>query len=110
VLGTLLLAAGITSAALADLPSTTDPRATLSPGLTNAGVAADGLELLAHRDKPTGFFDPANPGSFGFVNSDLAFEGDHAFVGNFNGFQIYDISDPANPTLRTAVVWPGWTG
>ncbi|HWN20917.1 MAG TPA: hypothetical protein VNP93_03005, partial [Gaiellaceae bacterium] len=100
----------MTSAALADLPSTTDPRATLSPGLSNAGVAANGLELLAHRDKPAGFFDPANPGSFSFVNSDLAFEGDFAFVGNFNGFQIYDISDPANPTLRTAVVCPGGQG
>jgi hypothetical protein len=110
VLGTLLLAAGITSAALAELPSTTDPRATLSPGLTNPGVAADGLELLAHLDKPAGFFNPANPGDFGFVNSDLAFEGDHAFVGNFNGFQIYDISDPASPTLRTAVVCPGGQG
>ena len=110
VLGTLLLAAAATSAALADLPSTTDPRATLSPGLSNAGVAANGVELLAHRDKPAGFFNPANPGDFGFVNSDLAFEGDHAFVGNFNGFQIYDISDPANPTLRTAVVCPGGQG
>ena len=100
----------MTSAALADLPSTTDPRATLSPGLSNAGVAANGLELLAHRDKPAGFFDPANPGSFSFVNSDLAFEGDFAFVGNFNGFQIYDISNPASPTLRTAVVCPGGQG
>ena len=69
-----------------------------------------GLELLANRTKPAGFFNPANPGDFGFVNSDLAFQGNHAFVGNFNGFQIYDISDPANPTLRTAVVCPGGQG
>jgi LVIVD repeat len=55
-------------------------------------------------------FNPANPGDFGFVNSDLAFQGNFAFVGNFNGFQIYDISDPANPTLRTAVVCPGGQG
>ena len=60
--------------------------------------------------KPAGFFNPANPGDFGFVNSDLAFQGDHAFVGNFNGFQIYDISDPANPQIRTAVVCPGGQG
>ena len=76
----------------------------------DAGVAANGVELLAHRDKPAGFFNPASPGDFSFVNSDLAFEGDHAFVGNFNGFQIYDISNPANPTLRTAVVCPGGQG
>ena len=56
------------------------------------------------------FFNPANPGDFGFVNSDLAFEGNNAFVGNFNGFQIYDISNPSNPVLRTAVACPGGQG
>jgi hypothetical protein len=105
-----VLAGILTAVAATQLPSSTDPRATLAPGLDNPGVAATGLELLAHRNKPAGFFDPNNPGAFGFVNSDLAFEGDHAFVGNFNGFQIYDISNPANPTLRTAVVCPGGQG
>ena len=108
VLGALLSAAVLTSLAAAQ--STTDPRANLSFGFADAGVAANGVELLANRMKPAGFFNPANPGDFGFVNSDLAFEGDFAFVGNFNGFQIYDISNPANPTLRTAVVCPGGQG
>ena len=107
-LGSLLSAAVVTSLAAAQ--STTDPRATLSPGFDNAGVAAKGVELLANRMKPAGFFNPANPGDFAFVNSDLAFEGDFAFVGNFNGFQIYDISNPANPTVRAAVVCPGGQG
>ena len=108
LLGALLSAAVLTSLAAAQ--STTDPRATLSPGFDNAGVAAKGVELLANRMKPVGFFNPANPGDFGFVNSDLALQGDFAFVGNFNGFQIYDISNPANPTIRTAVVCPGGQG
>jgi len=107
-LGALLSAAVLTSLAAAQ--STTDPRATLSAGFDNAGVAAKGVELLANRMKPEGFFNPANPGDFAFVNSDLAFQGDFAFVGNFNGFQIYDISNPANPTIRTAVVCPGGQG
>ena len=107
-LGALLSAAVLTSLAAAQ--STTDPRATLSPGFDNAGVAAKGVELLANRMKPAGFFNPANPGDFAFVNSDLAFQGDFAFVGNFNGFQIYDISNPANPTIRAAVVCPGGQG
>jgi hypothetical protein len=107
-LGALLAAAVLTSLAAAQ--STSDPRAALSPGFDNAGVAANGVELLANRMKPAGFFDPANPGSFGFVNSDLAFQGDHAFVGNFNGFQIYDISNPADPKIVTAVVCPGGQG
>jgi len=97
---TLLLAGAATSAALADLPTTDDPRATLSPGMTDAGVAALGVELTGHVDLTAGFA----------INSDLAFEGDHAFVGSFEGFQIYDISDPDNPELRTAVVCPGGQG
>ena len=107
---TIVLAGVLATTAATQQPSTTDPRVGLAPGLDNPGVAATGLELLAHRNKPAGFFNPANPGDFGFVNSDLAFQGNFAFVGNFNGFQIYDISDPANPTLRTAVVCPGGQG
>ena len=88
--------------------------ATLTPGnLTTGAVAAEagnGVELLANRPKPAGWFNPTNPGDFAFPNSDLAFQGDHAFMGNFNGFLIYNIANPANPTLRTAVVCPGGQG
>ena len=108
LLGALLSAVMLTSVAAAEVAP--DPRIGLSPGLDNAGVAANGLELLAHQNKPAGFFDPANPGSFGFVNSDLSFQGDRAYVGNFNGFQIYDISDPDAPAIVTAVVCPGGQG
>jgi hypothetical protein len=108
--GTLMLLAVMTSTAAAQLPTTDDPRVGLSPGLDNAGVANRGLDLTAHLNKAPGFFNPANPGDFGFVNSDLAFQGDHAFLGNFNGFQIYNISNPAAPTLRTQVVCPGGQG
>ncbi|HEX6263383.1 MAG TPA: PA domain-containing protein [Actinomycetota bacterium] len=31
------------------------------------------------------------------INSDMAFWGDLAYQGNFEGFQIHDISDPENP-------------
>jgi hypothetical protein len=108
--GTLMFFGLLTSAAAAQLPTTDDPRVGLSAGLDNAGVASRGLDLSAHLNKPAGFFNPANPGDFGFVNSDLAFQDDHAFVGNFNGFNIYDISNPAAPTLRTSVVCPGGQG
>jgi hypothetical protein len=108
--GTLMFFGLLTSAAAAQLPTTDDPRVGLSAGLDNAGVANRGLDLTAHLNKPAGFFNPANPGDFGFVNSDLAFQDNHAFVGNFNGFNIYDISNPAAPTLRTSVVCPGGQG
>jgi len=35
------------------------------------------------------------------INSDLAFWGNHAFAGNYGGFRIFDISDPAAPVLVT---------
>jgi len=108
LLGALLSAVLVTSVAAAEVAQ--DPRIGLSPGLNDAGVAANGLELLAHQNKPAGFFDPANPGSFGFVNSDLSLQGNVAAVGNFNGFQLYNISNPAAPALISAVVCPGGQG
>jgi len=38
-----------------------DPRATLAAGLTDAGQALLNLELLASLPRPPGFFDPKNP-------------------------------------------------
>ena len=40
----------------------------------------------------------------------MAFQGNYAFVGGWNGFQIFDISNPSAPVLRTAVVCPGGQG
>lgn len=39
-----------------------DPRATLTAGLTDAGEATLNLRKVVSLPKPTGFFDPANPG------------------------------------------------
>ena len=67
-------------------------------------MATSNIELLASLPRVAPF--DAAPGNFGFVNSDLAFTGDHAIVGNFNGFQVYDIADAAAPTLRSVVRVP----
>ena len=125
--------------------TSTDPRVGLKPGITDAGVAARGLELLTNVPKPAGFFDPKFPagepnprmpegdeekkdeaapkkdagtpktpprpwGGLNFANSDLAFSGHHLFIGNFSGFNVYDVSDPAKPALITSVVCPGGQG
>ncbi|WP_033438614.1 LVIVD repeat-containing protein [Saccharothrix sp. NRRL B-16314] len=39
--------------------------------------------------------------------SDLAFQGDYAFDGNYDGFVIYDISKPHKPTIAASVWCPG---
>lgn len=41
------------------------------------------------------------------TGSDLAFWGDFAFQGNYNGLQITDISDPADPTRVSQLECPG---
>jgi hypothetical protein len=45
-----------------------------------------------------------------FANSDLAFQGNHLFQGNFYGMSIFDISNPANTKLLTSMVCPGGQG
>jgi hypothetical protein len=118
---------------------TNDPRAKLAPGLYDAGEASMGLEHLLLLKKPDAFqlgaTDPDDPkvekilGQLGmgnnkklpkslhlviaqlaFANSDLAFEGDHLFQGNFYGVSIYDIANPANTKLLTSLVCPGGQG
>jgi hypothetical protein len=45
-----------------------------------------------------------------FANSDLAFQGNHLFQGNFYGVNIFDISNPAHAALLTSLVCPGGQG
>ena len=45
-----------------------------------------------------------------FANSDLAFKGEHLFVGNFHGFNTYDVEDPTRARLVASIVCPGGQG
>jgi hypothetical protein len=92
------------------LPAQADPRVGLRAGWMDAESAASHMRLISTMPRPTGFFDPNNMGDFLTANSDLAFQGNLVFLGNFSGFQIYDVSDPAAPRLRTAVICPGGQG
>ncbi|HET6728250.1 MAG TPA: hypothetical protein VFG96_02460 [Jiangellaceae bacterium] len=102
---TLLLAAVLPAAASAQGD---DPRVGLAPGYFPWSEASSNIDLLDNDPRVAPFDAP--PGNFGFVNSDLAFTGNHAIVGSFNGFQIYDISDPTDPVLRSSFVCPGGQG
>ena len=54
---------------------------------------------------------PPRPGSgLSFTNSDLAFSGEHLFMGNYHGFNIYSVEDaePRRAPLFRGVSWrPG---
>jgi hypothetical protein len=47
---------------------------------------------------------------YGSTNSDLAFSGNHLFVGNYNGINFYDIDNPGKIKLRTSIMCPGGQG
>ena len=66
-----------------------DPRVGLSPGVFDAGEAIWNLNMLSTT--------PPEEAFVGSTNSDLAFTGKYAIQGNYNGIQVWDISDPANP-------------
>jgi len=54
---------------------------------------------------------PAPRGSgLDFANSDLAFAGTNMWVGNFHGFNVYDIENARKPRLMASIVCPGGQG
>jgi hypothetical protein len=113
-----------------------DPRVGLKPGLYDAGEAAFGMQRMISLEKPPGFA-PNSPGvtepfpppqtpeapagegpgrgaprtiQYGSANSDLAFSGNHLFVGNYNGINFYDIDNPAKTALKVSLLCPGGQG
>ena len=116
-----------------------DPRSGLTAGLFIADEAILNLELIASLRKPTGFFDPDNPGSKGvedptkdldeekelttleksralkspilsFANTDMAFSDNLLVAGNYHGFNMYKINRDGVPDLVSSIVCPGGQG
>lgn len=81
-------------------PTGKDPRNGLKAGVYNAGTVARGMRLLSF-SKKAAEFDTVD--GLKFINSDLAFKGNYVYQGNFSGFSIWDISNPAKPA-RVSVV------
>jgi hypothetical protein len=82
-----------------------DPRVGLRAGLWDAAQAAWNLRLVS-TSRPAPQFIPATPGDFDYMNSDLAFTGHYVIQGNFQGFSVWDVADPAHPTLVHAETCP----
>jgi hypothetical protein len=53
---------------------------------------------------------PQPPSGLGFANSDLAFSRNHVVMGNFHGFNTYDIDSAKRPKLLVSTVCPGGQG
>ncbi|MEV2276741.1 hypothetical protein AB0I72_14275 [Nocardiopsis sp. NPDC049922] len=80
--------------------------AVAAPGAyaADAPVTGGGVELLANVPKPEGL---AHSTAY---NSDLAFTGHYVIGGNYDGFVVYDIADPAAPEIVSEVLCPGGQG
>ncbi|HCA84365.1 MAG TPA: hypothetical protein DEQ61_01955 [Streptomyces sp.] len=65
-----------------------------------------GVGEVAHSKNVTHLANIPKDALKGF-NSDLAFQGDYAFAGNYDGFRIFDISDPESPETVSQVLCPG---
>ena len=79
-------------------------------------AAADGRRrrALRHAGRPRAAgppaFNPVTANALGFANSDLAFKDNHVFVGNYHGFNAYDIENGRTPRLVASIVCPGGQG
>src|SRR2546422_6827856 len=77
---------------------TPDPRVGLKPGLKDAGQAAWNLRLINNT--------PPSEKFVGSTNSDLAFYKNYVIQGNYNGFEVWDITAPAHPALKDGYYCP----
>ena len=75
-----------------------DPRIGLRPGAYDAAEAIWNLRVLS-KTKPSEKFVTG-------INSDLAFLGNYVFQGSFDGYQVWDISNPRQPVIKTAYFCP----
>ena len=104
----LLLAATSVNSAAAQMPMgaqvtapsapSPDPRIGLRAGLYDAAEALWNLKVVS-RSRPSERFATS-------TNSDLAFTGNYAIQGSYNGYQIWDISNPAAPARTTEYFCP----
>jgi hypothetical protein len=75
-----------------------DPRIGLRAGRFDAAEAAWNLRVVSKTPPSEKFLEG--------INSDLTFTGNYVIQGNFNGFQVWDISTPSKPTLETSYFCP----
>src|SRR5438445_661876 len=95
-LGSLAACASSGGANLSTVAPNPDPRVGLRAGLMNAAEATWNLRVVSKTPPPEQFA--------GMTNSDLAFTGQYAIQGNYNGFQVWDSSNPNSALFRIEVI------
>ena len=87
-----------------------DPRVGLSAGWWDAAEAAWNMRMVSttppSEQSLGGGKHYGDPTAQIPTHSDLAFLGKYAIQGNYNGFEIFDITNPAKPVLAQTYVCP----
>ena len=74
-------------------------------GRSGTALQADQIGRSANVERAASVA-PSGPLASG-TGTDIAFQGNKAFVGNYNGFTIFDVSNPAQPKTISQVLCPG---
>ncbi|KUN41996.1 hypothetical protein AQJ30_01080 [Streptomyces longwoodensis] len=119
-LGVVAAGAGLLAALLTATPAgaTPDPGdAPTADKAVSARAQADAAEAIAAGEIPgqDEIVHSANlehlvnvpKDALAGINSDLAFQGRYAFAGNYDGFRVFDISNPRAPKTIAQVLCPG---
>ena len=114
----LALVLGFAGASAASADDTDHPDSLpgdLTPGYDLAGQPLDGTASIAATlggeikrakgpdDRSSNMHIMSSSPQTSFTNSDVTFWGDTAYVGNYGGFKVFDISSPAKPKLLADV-------
>lgn len=86
-------------------PAASPSGAAIAPGAIEKYDAS-----IEHSDNLTPVASVARTAPFNTeeaISSDLAFTGDYAIGGNYDGFTVYDISQPEKPSIVSQVYCPG---
>ncbi|MGW0857215.1 LVIVD repeat-containing protein [Streptomyces sp. NPDC002690] len=91
-----------TTDAVAAVSSAT--RAEAEKAIANGGIP--GVDEVVHSGNIEHLANVPKDALLG-INTDLAFQGKYAFAGNFDGFRVFDISNPKKPKTVAQVLCPG---
>lgn len=90
--------AGVPAPDFSTVAPSPDPRVGLRAGRIDAGQASWNMRLVSNTPSPEGFV--------GITNSDLAFLDEYVIQGNYNGFMVWDVSNPSRPHLTKSYLCP----
>lgn len=92
------------SAATGAAAVSADTRAEAEAAIANGDIP--GVDEIVHSGNIEHLANVPKDALLG-LNTDLAFQGKYAFAGNFDGFRIFDISNPKKPKTVAQVLCPG---